>query len=200
MFGFPAVAACMPAHDEALNERSLMPPVSVTMQPRNLPVAAAELLEPAAALDELLVPPPDAEVWLLPHAAMTTVADTASAAVAHALCLTLTSTGPARGTRLASHSSWVVPQVMPGDPRWEGDTRLSGALVAESEPGEDGSPGLSDRDPGSVPGILGAFLHTQSGWRRVVGRSGRGGHAGELEDGGQPAAWRLRQPGRAAVR
>src|SRR6266849_2457140 len=103
MFGFPAVAACMPAHDEALNERSLMPPVSVTMQPRNLPVAAAELLEPAAALDELLVPPPDAEVWLLPHAAMTTVADTASAAVAHALCFTLTSTGPARGTRLASH-------------------------------------------------------------------------------------------------
>src|SRR5216684_5706301 len=154
MFGFPAVAACMPAHDEALNERSLMPPVSVTMQPRNLPVAAAELLEPAAALDELLVPPPDAEVWLLPHAAMTTVADTASAAVAHALCLTLTSTGPARGTRLASHSSWVVPQVMPGDPRWEGDTRLSGALVAESEPGEDGSPGLSDRDPGSAPGVL----------------------------------------------
>jgi len=42
---------------------------------------------------------------LLPHAAMTTDADTASAAVAHALYFTLTSTGPARVPRLASHSS-----------------------------------------------------------------------------------------------
>ena len=49
--------------------------------------------------------------------------------------------------RLASHSSWVVPQVMPGGLRWEGDTRLSGLLVAESEPDHDGIPGLPDRQP-----------------------------------------------------
>ena len=89
-------AACMPAHAEALNDLSSMPPVSVTMQPR-VPVVAAPVLDepPAGALDEVLVPD-EAELWLLPHPAMTTIADTASAAVAHALCFTLTSTGPAR--------------------------------------------------------------------------------------------------------
>jgi hypothetical protein len=94
MLEFAAAAACMPAHDEALNDRSLIPPVSVTMQPRVLaPVpAAAELV---AVLDELLLLLLDeAELVLLPHAATTSVADTASAAVAHALCFTLTSTGP----------------------------------------------------------------------------------------------------------
>jgi hypothetical protein len=85
----------MPAHDAALNDLSSTPPVSLTMQPVNLAVVAAELPEPAGALDEVL-PPDEAELWLLPHAASTTVADTASAAVAHALCFTLTSTGPAR--------------------------------------------------------------------------------------------------------
>jgi hypothetical protein len=93
----------MPAHAEALNDLSSMPPVSVTMQPRVLPAAAAPLPEPAAGLE---LPEPDgAELVLLPHAAMTTDADTASAAVAHALYFTLTSTGPARVQRLASHSS-----------------------------------------------------------------------------------------------
>ena len=48
----------------------------------------------------LLLLPAEAELWLLPHAAMTSVADTASAAVANALGFTLTSTGPAR------HSAW----------------------------------------------------------------------------------------------
>jgi hypothetical protein len=97
-------AACMPAHDEALNDLSSMPPVSVTMQPRVLAVVAAELLEPAAAL-ELLEPEDEAELWLLPHAAMTTVADTASAAVAHALCFTLTSPWASAPRRLASYLS-----------------------------------------------------------------------------------------------
>jgi hypothetical protein len=107
MLLFAAAAACMPAHDEALNDRSLMPPVSVTMQPRVLvPVAAAPLPELAEALAlAVALPPDEAELWLLPHAARITVADTASAAAAHALCFTLTSTGPARNTRLASHSS-----------------------------------------------------------------------------------------------
>jgi hypothetical protein len=102
-----AAAAFMPAHAAALNDLSSTPPVSLTMQPVNLAVVAAELPEPAAALDELLVLPADgAELVLLPHAAMTSVADTASAAVAHALCFTLTSTGPARrGAR---------PRIRPG--------------------------------------------------------------------------------------
>jgi len=47
-----------------------------------------------AELDALLLVLDEAELWLLPHAAMTSVADTASAALAHALFLTLTSTGP----------------------------------------------------------------------------------------------------------
>jgi hypothetical protein len=106
MLEFAAAAACMPAHDEALNDRSLIPPVSVTMQPRVLaPVpAAAELV---AVLDELLLllVLDEAELVLLPHAATTSVADTASAAVAHALCFTLTSTGP--GTT----SAW--PRIRP---------------------------------------------------------------------------------------
>src|SRR5580693_3563273 len=106
MLGFAAAAACMPAHDEALNDRSLIPPVSVTMQPRVLaPVpAAAELV---AVLDELLLllVLDEAELVLLPHAATTSVADTASAAVAHALCFTLTSTGP------GTSSAW--PRIRP---------------------------------------------------------------------------------------
>src|SRR5579862_5097448 len=131
MLGSAAAAACMPAHDEALNDRSLMPPVSVTMQPRNFVPPAAEAVD---ELEAVLEPLDVAELWLLPHAATTSVADTASAAAAHALCFTLTSTGPGALQRLASHSSWVVPQVMPGYLPWEGDTRLSGLLVAESEP------------------------------------------------------------------
>jgi hypothetical protein len=65
------------------------------MQPRNLPVVEAELVDEPPEL-ELELEPAEAELWLLPHAAMTSDADTASAAVAHALCFTLTSTGPAR--------------------------------------------------------------------------------------------------------
>src|SRR5580692_5004554 len=90
-----AWAACMPAHAAALNDLSSTPPVSLTMQPVNLPVVAAELPEPADALDEV-APADGAELLLLPHAARTTIPDTANAAVAHALCFTLTSTGPAR--------------------------------------------------------------------------------------------------------
>jgi hypothetical protein len=96
----------MPAHDEALNDRSLIPPVSVTMQPRVLaPVPAAVLV---AVLDEVLLVLLDdeAELVLLPHAAMASTADTANAAVAHALCFTLTSTGP------GTSSAW--PRIRPG--------------------------------------------------------------------------------------
>jgi hypothetical protein len=75
------------------------------MQPSILPVVAAELPDVLAEL-LLVLPPEAAELWLLPHAAMTNVADTASAAVAHALCFTLTSTGPAR------RGAW--PGIRPG--------------------------------------------------------------------------------------
>src|SRR5690349_11768858 len=217
-----AWAACMPAHDAALNDLSSTPPVSLTMQPTNLPVVAAELPEPAGALDEV-APADGAELLLLPHAAISTVADTASAAVAHALCFTLTSTGPAR------HSAW--PRIRPrltrrlclGRLRWEGDTRLSGLLVAESEPEHDGSPGLADIDPGLSPRVLvpsykvsplqaGQILRGRRVLRARVVRHRvvrpcvvrrcvvRCRHAGEFEGGGQPAARRLAQSGRAAVR
>src|SRR6202167_6659514 len=105
MLGSAAAAACIPAHAEALNDGSLMPPVSVTMQPRNLvaPPTAAELVDVLAGL---VVLDDEAELVLLPHAAMTSVADTASAAVAHGLCFTLTSTGP------GTSSAW--PRLRPG--------------------------------------------------------------------------------------
>jgi len=59
------------------------------MQPRYLADAAAVLV--AVLLVDVV-----AELVLLPHAATASVVDTASAAMAHALCFTLTSTGPAR--------------------------------------------------------------------------------------------------------
>src|ERR1700759_1445236 len=94
MLGSAAAAACMPAHEEALNDRSLIPPVSVTMQPRVLaPVALAVLLAALEALAELLLPE-EAGLVLVPHAATVSVAAAASAASPHALCFTLTSTGP----------------------------------------------------------------------------------------------------------
>src|SRR5690242_5060836 len=153
MLPLAALAACMPAHAAALNDLSSIPPVSLTMQPVNLAPAAAELPEPAAGLDEP-APPDGAELVLLPHAAMTTDADTASAAVAHALCFTLTSTGPARYCAWPRISPRLTRRLMPGRVPWEEDRRPSGLLVAESEPDYDGGPGLADRDPGSVHRVL----------------------------------------------
>jgi hypothetical protein len=131
------------------------------MQPRNLPVVEAELVDEAPELElelELELEPAEAELWLLPHAAMTSDADAASAAAAHALCFTLTSTGPARRCAWPLHPSWVVPQVMPGDVPTERETRLPGLLVAESEPDHDGSTGLPDIRSGVCTPGLGAFL------------------------------------------
>src|SRR5260370_2592029 len=96
----------MPAYDEALNDLSSMPPVSVTMQPRKLAAVDAELV---GVLDVLGLVPDEAELWLLPHAAMTSVVDTASAAVAHALCFTLTSTVPARRSAWPRIPPWFSP-------------------------------------------------------------------------------------------
>ena len=125
-------------------------------------MVAAEPVELADALDEVL-PPDGAELVLLPHAAMTSVADTASAAVAHALCFTLTSTGPAR------RSAW--PRIRPGLSR-----RL--CLVVSAGKGTHGYLACSlpnrnpimmaflawpDRHPGFPPGVFGAFLQGQAG-------------------------------------
>src|SRR4029077_2631648 len=51
MFGLVAAAACMPAHEDWLNDLSLMPPVSVTMHPVNLAVVGPE---PAPVEDDEL--------------------------------------------------------------------------------------------------------------------------------------------------
>jgi hypothetical protein len=131
----------MPAYDEALNDLSSIPPVSVTMQPRKLAAVDAELV---GVLDVLVLVPDEAELWLLPHAAMTSVVDTASAAVAHALCFTLTSTGPAR------RSAW--PRIRPGLSR-----RL--CLVVSAGKGTHGylACSLPNRNP-----IMMAFLACQT--------------------------------------
>src|ERR1700684_1363403 len=133
----------MPCQADALNERSSIPPVSVTMQPRNLPVVEAELVDEPPEL-ELELEPDEAELVLLPHAARASVAETASAAEAHAPWFTLTSTWPAPLCAWTLHPSWVDPQVMPGEVPREGEPRLPDLLVAESEPEHDGITGPLD--------------------------------------------------------
>src|SRR2546426_4225675 len=54
---------------------------------------------------------------------------------------------------------------MPGRLRWEEDTRLSGLLVAESEPEHDGHPGLADRDPGFARRVFGVFVQGRDHYR-----------------------------------
>src|ERR1700734_846979 len=102
MLGSAVTAACMPSHADWLNDRSLIVPSSATMQARNL--AEVEAFEPdeevVAGLDEPL--DDGAELLLLPHAATTSVADTASAAVAHALCFTL----PPHGLAASKPPAW----------------------------------------------------------------------------------------------
>jgi hypothetical protein len=128
----------------------------------------------AAPEPELDEPALGAEL-LLPHAAMTSVADTASAAVAHALCFTLPPLG--RRPRAASlNPSWVVPQAMPGRAAWEGDTHVSSLLVAESEPGNDRTPGMADRRKGV--------------WDRSLGDS----YSGRYSDPAAALADRLESP------
>jgi hypothetical protein len=117
------------------------------MQPVNLPVAAAELVD---VLDELLLLlfDDEAELVLLPHAATTSVADTASAAVAHALCFTLTSTGP------GTSSAW--PRIRPG---------LSRRLCPVVSPGKGTRVDLACSLPNRNPNLM-AFLACQTYGRR----------------------------------
>src|SRR5260370_17728289 len=95
MLGLAAAADCIPCHAVWLKDLSLMPPVSVTMQARNLPPAAA-LVELAGAL---VVAPPPADVLelplagaldeLLPQAASRSTADAVVAAVSNEVSLTV---------------------------------------------------------------------------------------------------------------
>jgi hypothetical protein len=105
MLGLAAAASCMPCHADWLNDLSLMPPVSVTMHPRNLlevdaPVvldvvgeAVAELDALALALALVLVVD-EALDELLPQAASSRHVLAAAAAVINAVCLTVSSSGP----------------------------------------------------------------------------------------------------------
>jgi hypothetical protein len=82
--GSAACAFCMPCQDAALKDRSSMPPVSVTMQPRNLPVDEAREADPDdGALDDGVLD--DGELALVagPHA----VANKAMAPSATALLI-----------------------------------------------------------------------------------------------------------------
>ena len=100
MFGLAAAASCMPCHADWLNDLSLMPPVSVTMQPRNLRArrrrrcstrsccAEVDALAAGVLLELLTLD------VLLPHAASSRVAAPAAAAAINAVCLTISSTEP----------------------------------------------------------------------------------------------------------
>ena len=68
MFLLAAAACCMPSQDEALNDLSSMPPVSVTMQPRNLVAEVPPVLDDDGDVAD-------------PHAVSTTSALAATAAV-----------------------------------------------------------------------------------------------------------------------
>src|ERR1700733_8233811 len=76
----------MPCQDEALKDRSSMPPVSVTMQPRNFPAVAAVVDDGLGVLapDELAELAPGALV-AEPHAASSATALIAAAALSVAL-------------------------------------------------------------------------------------------------------------------
>src|SRR6185437_6892170 len=106
MFGLAAAASCRPFHDVWLNEPSLMPPVSVTMQARNLPLAAALVVAAGAlvvappAADELEAPLAGALDELLPHAASSSAADAVVAAVSNEVSLTDSPPHGRRGTNL----------------------------------------------------------------------------------------------------
>jgi hypothetical protein len=76
-----------------------MPPVSVTMHPRNLALVDAPAVLDALELAEVValaagVPVEPALDVLLPHAASSSVATPAAAAVINAVCLTISSTEP----------------------------------------------------------------------------------------------------------
>jgi hypothetical protein len=100
----------MPCHADWLNDLSLMPPVSVTMQPVKLAPAAAAvpvLPAPAAVLDDAADAVDDVLVdegaldELLPHAAISRLAAAAAAVAIHAVFFTVSSPGTGCGAAQA---------------------------------------------------------------------------------------------------
>jgi hypothetical protein len=76
LLGSVAWACCMPCHDEKLNDLSSMPPVSVTMQPRNFPAVVPPVPELALGLDDgVPVDPQPAASSTLAVAAATAMID-----------------------------------------------------------------------------------------------------------------------------
>ena len=90
----------MPCHADWLNDLSLMPPVSVTMQPRKLlpaaaPVAVllpvADALDEAADADDDVLADEGALDELLPHAAISKLAAAAPTVAINAVFFTVSS-------------------------------------------------------------------------------------------------------------
>src|SRR5215467_7280602 len=93
MFGFAAAACCIPCQADWLNDLSLMPPVSVTMQPRKLLPAAEAVL--AADDDALDVLDDDGALdELVPQAARSRLVAAIAAAAIHGVCFTVPPLGP----------------------------------------------------------------------------------------------------------
>src|SRR5579859_2855045 len=93
-FGLAVAASCMPSHADWLNDLSLMPPVSVTMQARKLPPVAAPLELDEAGADVLVPAPlelePDEAVdELLPHAASSRTTAALAVPASSEVCLTV---------------------------------------------------------------------------------------------------------------
>ena len=117
MFGFALFAACIPAHDDWLNDLSSTPPVSSTMHalsflPEAVPVAAVELPDALAPLlAELLL------AGLLPQPARAIAATAETAAI----FITERTVSPFRGaTCLASRdgsSRMRVPKAWTDPPK-----------------------------------------------------------------------------------
>jgi hypothetical protein len=110
--------------------------VSVTMQPRNLPAAAAVLVVAGAAggLDELADGALDE---LLPQAASSRLVAAVAAAVIKAVCLTVSSPGPGLPCAQASRGfplAQTARRVRLVNGRWEEARRHCGHVVAESLP------------------------------------------------------------------
>src|SRR5262249_3181792 len=93
-FELAAAACCMPSQADWLNDLSLMPPVSVTMQASRLPPAAADVAAGAEVAAELLELLDGALDELLPHAASSRIAAALAVAARTVVCLKVSSTGP----------------------------------------------------------------------------------------------------------
>src|SRR5215469_3910711 len=170
MFGLAACARFMPAKADALNDLSLMPPVSVTMQARNEPDAPPPVeVAVGAAAGELVAAVGDVvagALVLLPQAATSRLAAAAAAVVINAVCLTVSSTGPVvpgcpgiTGLPPRPRLPAEYFPLMPPGKRFAGNCRH---VVAESLP-DDVSLMYSTLIPGGLARRGGAFVQGGSG-------------------------------------